>query len=311
MKKVFIILLFTLFLSSCSGKATPQPAAITSAFLPSATFSSTPLLIATSTATATSTVTPTPQPIFKAGIPEKETDCNALDLQLKPDGSIDGAWLTEKLKDLSSFEYVWLQQQGITVETIGTFIPSGQGILPGNAFPYSYLDISSSVDHNVLPTSCTRFTFQGNEYVMYGFAGKRSADSKTIAIIHGVYDFVGLNEILISSKNQPYYNSHYTPELIFQYMHNTTDGKWPFNDLSFFLGGYSDDASQFSTWKLSHALMTANDIPGNVEQGGTPYLVRYLYGFEKYTPTAEEDAQWAAAVEQYAYPLKVIVPPIN
>jgi hypothetical protein len=94
-------------------------------------------------------------------------------------------------------------------------------------------------------------------------------------------------------------------------MHNTTDGKWPFNTLSFFLGGYSDNTSHFSAWQLSHAFMTANDIPGNVDQGATPALVKYMFGLKEYTPTAEEDAQWANAVEQYLYPLEVIVPPIS
>lgn len=239
------------------------------------------------------------EPEFKAGLPETLAECNTLELQYLPDGSIDLDWMKRKMRELSLAEHAWLTEKGIAIENI---VGVGRtDITGGSILPYPRIEV---VGYPIPPVSCTTIIDASRqEYQVYGFAVKAGREnSNSIAVLHILYDHAG-NKSLGEVDNYKIYYEKQTPELYFQRVKNQLC-----QGIYVFINGYGQNDGIISDWRMTEALIQmqkneASQLTNPQEQGATPTLMFFLGGkYKDIIPSFEEETHWASTVEEYIYP---------
>ena len=233
---------------------------------------------------------------FKAGIPATMEECNAMDLQVKADGTINRDALKTPMQQLSAVEHQWLIDKGITIADVPVFYQNG--VTGTERLPYPHIDVSGKL----IPTSCTKINYQGHEYVMYGFAGKHSETSTQIAIFHVIYDDLG-NKLHFDAKdNSDYYSRHYTSNLVFEGIQTM-----PAIDVHVFVGGYgqSDNPEDIERWQMAKAI---NEMNKPVRENNRLIDEQLSLITDQNTAlTPEEEQPWIETVEQSVFAAQTII----
>lgn len=242
---------------------------------------------------------PVEAPELKAGIPATMEECNVMELQYNADGTINRDVVSSYMKELSTVEHQWLDEQGITVKDVSDFNLNKESTIGSIAelpYPYIKLDIAHAV-----VTSCTRVTYNGHEYMMYGIAGRRNGDSNEIGILHVLYDDKGKKMSLEASGALDYYNTHFTPEIVFAEAQNNK-----IQEISIFLKGYGQttDQSLLDRWEASQAFATINNPTGDKNLDSDERLMFYI------DPTIQasldEEKQWIDQLEAFVLPAQTV-----
>lgn len=238
---------------------------------------------------------------FKAGIPATMEECNKLELQYKPDGTIDREWLSTQMKELSKVEHQWLADQGITPADVSVFNLGNQQKIAGNEMlPFPFLTLRME---KFTPTSCTSITYKGSEYMIYGFAGIRTPDSTIIGIPHVLYDYKGRQSTFAALGLSDSYDKKFTPELVFSGAQLNK-----IQEISIFLERYGQNADQtvLDRWDISKELAELNNPTGDRNLDSDEKFVMYID--PTITITSEEEKQWIAQIEQFVFPSDTITP---